>query len=135
MFMLMPVDVSLASLTKENFAGETTTRGEGRVEPEALKNTPADVPIVKISQHPSVENSVKVTKRYPVELVTLYLQFKLFAYVGSVFVWRTKDPAVFVPLGHMSIDSAVDKKKKIHMSSLPLALKIKTLRGGFYFNF
>jgi hypothetical protein len=77
--MLIPEDTSLPSLIKVNFAGETTTIGEGIVEPEAVKNTPVDVPIVKISQHPSVENSVKVTKRYPVELVTLYLQFKLFA--------------------------------------------------------
>ena len=77
--MEIPEDVVLASLRKKKVAGVVTTRPAGITEPDAENTTPAVVPMVSGSQHPSVENAEKFTEIYPVALFTIYLQFKLFA--------------------------------------------------------
>jgi len=68
-----------------NVAGVATMIGLGTTDPDPVKTIPEDE-IVNVSQQPSVENVVNVTKIYPVALFTTYLQFKLFVYVSSSFV-------------------------------------------------
>jgi hypothetical protein len=77
--MEIPDDVVLESLIKINVAGVVTTTPAGTTDPDAENTTPAVVPMVNGSQHPSVENAEKFTWIYPVGLFTIYLQFKLFA--------------------------------------------------------
>jgi hypothetical protein len=55
-------------------------------EPEPEKTLPAAVPIRRKSQHPSVENPVNVTRKYPVALLIICLQLKFAVYFAPVFV-------------------------------------------------
>jgi len=77
MDILIPVDS--VSLSEENaiVAGACTTCGEGMTDPEPVKTFPDEVPIRRKSQHPSVENEVKLTRIYPVALKIFCLQFIL----------------------------------------------------------
>jgi hypothetical protein len=77
--IVMVIPVNSVSLSDVNaiVAGTATTWGEGTTDPEPVKTFPADVPIRRKSQHPSVVNPIKVTSIYPVALETVCLQFKL----------------------------------------------------------
>ncbi len=75
--IVIPVDSVSLSDEKAIVAGATTTCGEGITDPEPVKTFPEAVPMRRKSQHPSVEKAPKVTRIYPVALVTVCLQLIL----------------------------------------------------------
>jgi hypothetical protein len=93
---------------KAMVAGATITCGEGITDPELVKTFPEAVPIRRKSQHPSVEKVPKVTRIYPVALVTVCLQLMLGEYVNPVFVCRVLAVVLAVndPDGHSVVEVA-----------------------------